>query len=59
MGQSSKQYLSTEEETQLAEFAIESASIGCGQTRQIILTIAERVAKEKGILWKDRITQGW
>ena len=29
-----KQYLSVEEETELAEFAIEAASVGCGQTRK-------------------------
>ena len=54
-----KQYLSVEEETELAEFAIEAASVGCGQTRKQIMTIAENVAKDKGILQKDRITQGW
>ena len=54
-----KQYLSTEEETELAEFAIEAASVGCGQTRKQIMTIAENVAKDKGTLRKDRISQGW
>ena len=42
-----KQYLSMEEETELAEFAIEAV---CGQTRKQIMTIAENVAKDKGIL---------
>ena len=51
-----KPYLSAEEETELAEFAIEAASVGCGQTRQQIMTIAEKVAKDKGILQKDRIS---
>ena len=41
-----------EEETELAEFAIEAASVGCGQTRKQIMTIAENVAKDKGILRK-------
>ena len=54
-----KQYLSTEEETELAEFAIEAAFVGCGQTRKQIMTIAENVAKDKGTLRKDRISQGW
>ena len=54
-----KPYLSMEEETELAEFAIEAASVGCGQTRKQIMTIAENVAKDKGILRKDRISQGW
>ena len=52
-------YLSTEEETELAEFAIETASVGCGHTRKQIMTVAENVAKDKGILQKDRISVGW
>ena len=39
-----------EEETELAEFAIEAASVGCGQTRKQIMTIAENIAKDKGLL---------
>ena len=54
-----KQYLSAEEERELAQFAIESASVGYGQTIQQITTIAENVAKDKGILRKDTISQGW
>ena len=42
-----KQYLSIQEETELAEFAIEAASVGCGQTRKQIMTIAENVARTK------------
>ena len=41
------------------EFAIEAASVGCGQTRKQIMTIAENVAKDKSILQKDRISAGW
>ena len=44
---------------QLTEFAIEAASVGCGQTRKQIMTIAENIAKDKGILQKDRISTGW
>ena len=51
-----KQYLSAEEETELAEFAIEMASIGCPQTRKQLMTIAEN---DNDILRKDKITQGW
>ena len=40
---------SVEEETELAEFAIEAASVGCGQTRKQIMTIAENIAKDKGL----------
>ena len=44
-----KQYLSAEEETELAEFAIEAASVS---------KLENKFAKDKGILRKDRITQG-
>ena len=54
-----KPYLSMQEETELAKFAIETASVGCGQTRKQITTIAENAAKDKGILQKGRISQGW
>ena len=47
-----KPYFSVEEETELAEFAIETASVGCGQTRKQIMTIAENVAKDAG--WYDK-----
>ena len=40
-----KPYLSMEEETELAEFANEAASVGCGQTRKQIMTIAENVKR--------------
>ena len=40
-----KPYLSAEEETELAEFAIEAASVGCGQTRKQIMIIAESIEK--------------
>ena len=54
-----KQYLSMEEETELAEFAVKDASVGCGQTRKQIMSIAENIAKDKGILCNYRISQGW
>lgn len=53
-----KCYLSTEEETQLAEFIIETAPVGCGQTRAKIMDKAEKVQRKK-TLWKERISHGW
>ena len=50
--------MSAEKETEFAEFAIEKAAIGCLQTRKKLMTIAENVAKDKGILQMDKITQG-
>ena len=44
-----KPYFSTEEEAELAEFAIEAASVCCGLTQKQIMTKAENVAKDKGI----------
>ena len=54
-----KPYLTMEEETKLAEFAVETASVGCGKTRSEIMAVAENVARKKGTLRKDRITDGW
>ena len=48
--------MSRVKETELAEFAIEAASVSCEQTRKQIMTIAENIAKDKGILQKDRIS---
>ena len=45
-----KQYLSPEEETEIAHFAIECASAGCGQTQSQIMAIVEKGAKKKGVL---------
>ena len=52
-------YLNAVEEKELGEFLKSCASIGYGKTRKDVMHIAESVATEKGILRKDRISQGW
>ena len=53
-----QQYLSTEEEHDLAEHLVDVAAVGYGKTRKEVLSIAERVAKEKNLLRKDSISNG-
>lgn len=52
-------YLSTEEEKELADHLVEVAKVGYGKTRKQVMTIAENVAKEKSMLRKKRISNGW
>ena len=44
-----KPYLDPDEETQLAEFIIECASVGYGKTRVEIMTIVENTACDKKV----------
>ena len=53
-----KQYLSCEEETELATFLKSCASVGYGKTRRDVMGIAQSVAMDKGILRGHRIGQG-
>ena len=50
-----KQYLRAEEETELAEFAIEMASMGCLQTRKQLMTIAKTLQKIKAFCKRTRL----
>ena len=52
-------YLTKDEESELFEYLQSTAKIGCGKTRQQVMNIVERVAKEKGLLKRERITSGW
>ena len=52
-------YLNKEEETKLSSFLKQCSSIGLGKARQDAMKIAESVAKEKDILRRNEITQGW
>ena len=45
-----KPYLNREEEKELVEFIVESASVGHGKTRAQIMSLAEKAAREKGVL---------
>ena len=52
-------YLTENEENELSTFVKDCASIGYGKTRQEVMRIVETHAKEKGLLRKDNISQGW
>lgn len=54
-----KRYLSSEEERDLADHLVGAAKVGYRKTRRQVLSIAEQVAKEKQLLRKDRISDGW
>ena len=43
-------YLNKEEETKLSNFLKQCSSVGLGKTRQDVMKIAERVAKQKELL---------
>ena len=53
------QYLTNDEERELGVFIKDCASIGYGKTRKEVMRIAETHVKRKGVLRKDKITQGW
>lgn len=52
-------YLTAGEEKELGEFLKSCASIGYAKTRKDVMHIVQSVVTEKGILRKDRISQGW
>ena len=52
-------YLNDKEEKELSTFVKNCATIGYGKTRKEVMRIAESHAKGKGLLRKDKITQGW
>ncbi len=54
-----KRYLDEQEEEALAEHLVEVARIGYGKTRREVKGIIEKVAIEKNMLRKERVTDGW
>ena len=54
-----KPYLNKTEEKELAEFLQTTAEVGYGKTRKQVLNIVESTAREKGLLRKRRISDGW
>lgn len=52
-------YLTSSEEKELSEYVLSLAEIGYSKTRKEVKCIAEAVAKEKGTLKADRISDGW
>jgi len=54
-----KPYLNEVEEKDLVGFLEVTPSIGYGKTRKQIKAVAETIAREKGMLRKERISVGW
>ncbi len=54
-----KPYLTSAEEKELSSFLVDVAKAGHGKTRKQVKTIVEGVAREKGVLKKDRVSDGW
>ena len=53
-------YREQSEETELSDYVLQAARIGYGKTRKDVLSIAESVAKSKGMLSAgSRISTGW
>jgi len=53
-----KQYLNQAEE-KLSEYVVTVGKISFGKSRKQIKSIAEKVAVEKEVLRKDKISNGW
>lgn len=58
-GTGAKPYLNTVEETKLADFLEVVANIGYGKTRKQVMTMAETVARDKKVLRREKISDGW
>ena len=54
-----KPYLAPAEEKELSLFIVDVAKADYGKTRKEIKAIAENVAKEKGIIRSNKVTDGW
>ena len=54
-----KPYLSKVEERALKDFLFNASDVGLGKTRGHAMMYAEKFAKEKGVLRKDKITKHW
>jgi len=52
-------YMNSDEEKALGNYLKQCASVGYGKTRKQVLAIAEKVARDKEVLRKDKISEGW
>ena len=52
-------YLTTAEEEELASFLMEVSKVGYGKTRKEVKLLVEAVAREKGVLRGEKISDGW
>lgn len=55
-----KPYLTVTEEKEVANFLVQTAKAGYGRSRKQIMQIAEKAARDKGLLKEDKtISSGW
>ena len=54
-----KPYLEPIEENELSNFLVDTAKAGFGKTRKEIKALIEKVAREKGVLKKQKVSDGW
>ncbi len=54
-----RMYLTIEEEKELTDYLLKAAKAGYGKTRRQVQLIVEKIAKEKGTLKTNRISNGW
>ena len=52
-------YLEPIEENELSNFLVDTAKAGLGKTRKEIKALVTKVAREKGVLKKKKVTDGW
>ena len=52
-------YLSSEEESLLADYLLKASDIGYGKTRRDVCCIVESYLKQKGSLKGERVSNGW
>ena len=52
-------YLTDGEEAELESYLVDSCRVGYGKTRRQVMSIVEKVATDKGVLRKSRLSDGW
>ena len=52
-------YLEPIEENELSNFLVDTAKAGFGKTRKEVKALVTKVAREKGVLKKEKVTDGW
>ena len=52
-------YLSSEEESLLADYLLKASDMGYGKTRRDVCCIVESYLKQKGSLKGERVSNGW
>ena len=52
-------YLAAAEEKELSLFLVDTAKAGYGKSRKEVKGLVEKVARDKGVLKKSKVTDGW